>query len=220
MLEAWTAILQQYNEEQTGSLDRNLRECCVRIFNTYIQCHLGPEDGCRQNPSDEIEEIEDNEDNDRVRFKDQLQTIGLFGRFIPSHALPLLYKLLEVRIEKLANHLNQIQSRPMNISEANYLDNLFEDIHWIILISGHVLCMDSDGETPMIPSEIMRYSIDQYNKEKQSNIDATINAFVVINSKVPTLDLDHCDHIIRIVYNVLKLCTVEDYAVQIKLGHF
>lgn len=49
-----------------------------------------------------------------------------------------------------------MQTRAMNIQEAEALDNLFEDLHWIILVSGHILCMDSDGETPMIPSEIMQ----------------------------------------------------------------
>lgn len=70
-------------------------------------------------------------------------------------------RLLEVRMEKLRVHLHAMQSQAMTISDSFALDNLFEDIHWIILIAGHVLCMDSDGETPMIPSEVMQYSINQ-----------------------------------------------------------
>ncbi|KAJ8985759.1 hypothetical protein NQ317_014412 [Molorchus minor] len=147
MLEAWTTIIQEFG----NSLDSSLVECSKRIFNKYVQCHLAPPDGCRQSNNGEVDDIEDNEDNDRIKFRDQLQTMGVFGRVIPSHSLPVLYKLLEARIEKLVSHVQAMQSRAMNISEATSLENLFEDVHWIILISGHVLCMDSDGETPHDP---------------------------------------------------------------------
>ncbi|KAJ8950696.1 hypothetical protein NQ318_012776 [Aromia moschata] len=179
MLEAWTTILQEFG----SSLDNNLVECSKRIFNKYVQCHLAPPDGCRHSDNGEAEEIEDSEDNDRIRFRDQLQTIGMFGRVIPGHAMPVLFKLLESRIQRLVSHVQAMQSRAMNISEAASLDNLFEDIHWIVLISGHVLCMDSDGETPMIPSEVMQYSIEQHNRG-ETTLDATIKAFVAVESKV------------------------------------
>lgn len=35
---------------------------------------------------------EDLEDNDRTKYKEQLQTIGLLGRTILSHSIPVLYK--------------------------------------------------------------------------------------------------------------------------------
>ncbi|KAJ8920418.1 hypothetical protein NQ315_005284 [Exocentrus adspersus] len=215
MLEAWSTIIQEFSPTEN-----KLAECSKRIFNNYVQCHLAPPDGCRQSNNGDLEDIEDNEDKDRSRYKDQLQTIGVFGRVVPSHTLPLLFKLLEARIEKLVVQLESMHNRAMNISEAASLDNIFEDIHWILLISGHVLCMDSDGETPMIPSEIMQYSIEQ-NKRNETTLDATIKAIVAVESKVQTPpDFDQCDHVIRIVFNVLKLCIVEDYAVSITLGHF
>lgn len=65
----------------------------------------------------------------------------------------------------------------MTIAASNNLDNLFEDIHWIVLIAGHVLCMDCDGETPLIPSEIMQYSIEQCSKA-QSNLGATLKVLI------------------------------------------
>lgn len=69
-----------------------------------------------------------------------------------------------------------MQTQAMTIAASNSLDNLFEDIHWIILIAGHVLCMDCDGETPLIPSEIMQYSIEQ-NLKQHANLDATLKVF-------------------------------------------
>ena len=43
------------------------------------------------------------------------------------------------------------------------LENLYEDLHWLILLAGHVLCMEAEAETALIPSEIMRYSMEQVN---------------------------------------------------------
>lgn len=86
MMEAWAGILQEYGANSNSTI----QECAAQIFNTYIQHHLGPPDGARQ--THDSHEIEDNEDIDRISFKDQLQTIGMFGRIIPGHALPILYK--------------------------------------------------------------------------------------------------------------------------------
>lgn len=129
-------------------------------------------------------------------------------------------RLLEDRINKLINHIQVMQSRAMNISEGAALDGVFEDIHWIILIVGHVLCMDSDGETPMIPSEIMQYSITQVNRH-ETTLEATIKTIHAIKDKVPIPEnFDQCDHVIRVLFSVFKLCSVEDYASSVKLSQF
>lgn len=113
-----------------------------------------------------------------------------------------------------------MESRPMNIAESTNLDNLFEDIHWLILVAGHILCMDSDGETPMIPSEIMQYSIEQL-KQGNSNLEATLTMLASSNQMSNTpVDIDRCDHVIRIVTDIMKLCVVENSAAIAKLGHF
>lgn len=33
-------------------------------------------------------------------------------------------------------------------------------------------------------------------------------------------DFEHCDHVIRFVFNVMKLCSIEDYAVSVNHGQF
>ena len=116
--------------------------------------------------------------------------------------------------------LQLMESRAMNISESANLDNLFEDIHWVILIAGHILCMDSDGETPMIPSEMMQYSIEQL-RQGAATLDASLAVLASshqINNVPP--EIERCDHIVRIISDVLKLCVVENSAAEAKLGHF
>lgn len=91
MLHAWIRIIQEFTHNTEVSLGE-LTEPSKRIFNKYLQCHLAHPDGCRQNNNSELEEIEDNEDNDRIRFQDQLQAIGQFGRVVTDYSLPLLIK--------------------------------------------------------------------------------------------------------------------------------
>lgn len=113
-----------------------------------------------------------------------------------------------------------MQSQTMTLNDSAALDNLFEDIHWIILIAGHVLCMDSEGETPMIPSEIMQYSIEKCNKT-ETNLDATLKVLAGVRLVVFEMDfVDQCDHAVRIFSDVLKLCALESSAAEVKLGHF
>lgn len=88
MLNAWATILQEFSSK----FDNNVEECSKKIFDKYIQCHLAPPDGCRQSNNWDVEEIEDNEDSDRITYKDQLQAIGMFGRVIPEYALPVLFQ--------------------------------------------------------------------------------------------------------------------------------
>lgn len=43
-------------------------------------------------------------------------------------------------------------------SEFSRVDNLYEDLHWLLLISGYFLADEANGETPLIPKEIISYS--------------------------------------------------------------
>ncbi|XP_031333614.1 exportin-4-like [Photinus pyralis] len=214
MLEAWTSVFQDYSNGND-----NIYQSATRIFNSYLQCHLAPPEGSRMQEKDN-EEIEDNEDNDRIKFKDQLQIIGMFGRMVPLHCLPILFRLLEDRGNKLKSHLQAMQTYTMTLNDSKALDNLFEDIHWIILIAGHILCMDSDGETPMIPSEIMQYSIGHHDKN-ESTLEATLKVLASVGEVAFEVEgINQCDHAIRIFSDVLKLCVLESSAGQVKLGHF
>ncbi|XP_021933085.1 exportin-4-like, partial [Zootermopsis nevadensis] len=77
MLEAWISVLL---DSQVFPKDF-CKQSFMQIFNTYLKCHLSPPDGTRgQGRELDIEEIYDTEEDDRTKFKDQLQTIGSFGR--------------------------------------------------------------------------------------------------------------------------------------------
>lgn len=215
ILEAWSSVLQD-----TQSLPSDIiKQCSIEVFNTYLQCHLAAPHGTRENPDGEGEEIDEAEDNDRTKFKDQLQTIGIFGRQIPDHSLMVLYSLLEERTQKLNAHLHQMRTQTMTLADSNVLDNIFEDIHWLVLITGHILCMDSDGETPLIPSELMQYSISQTNAG-EVNVPDTLEFLASIQNVESNITSNNCDKVVRLITAILKLCAIETAAAEANLGHF
>lgn len=85
---------------------------------------------------------------------------GYFGREVLPHVLPILAKLLEDKIQNLGALLHHIHahSMTMTIGETQTMQDLFEDLNWILMISGHVLALDSESESSLIPPEINEYS--------------------------------------------------------------
>jgi len=54
-------------------------ESSVQIFNVYLRCHLSPPEGMRVVGNKNLsEEVTDMEEDDKVKFKDQLQIIGKY----------------------------------------------------------------------------------------------------------------------------------------------
>ncbi|VEN57418.1 unnamed protein product [Callosobruchus maculatus] len=217
MLEAWTSILQEFGP---ATVDNNLSDCAKRVFEKYVQCRLAPPDGCRR-PQPDVEKGEETDDSDKELYKDQLQAIGLFGRAIAGSSVPLLFNLLESRTSTLFNSFQEIRNRTLSIGEASGLDTLYEDIHWILLIAGQVLCFDREGnETMMIPSEIIRYSIDCCSRG-QCTVEASLQALQLAeNNSIMPADFEKCDHIIRLFFDVMKLCYVEDYVISSGMKQF
>lgn len=73
MLEIWIGIT-----ENIGVVPPEFCETSfIEIFNVYIQCHLSTPQGMRQiGLRSIIEEEIDIEEDDKVKFKEQLQIIG------------------------------------------------------------------------------------------------------------------------------------------------
>ena len=91
-MEAWISILHESQIFPSGYC----KEAAAAIFKTYLEVHLAPPEGARARGSLDDEE-EDNEEVDRVRFKDTLSTVGAFGRECLDYSLPALISLLENR---------------------------------------------------------------------------------------------------------------------------
>ena len=79
MLDTWTSIVAE-SPQSSLFLPDPCNRGSVQIFNTYLQCHLAPPDGTRGAGGRELqnEDIDADEEDDRTKFKGQLQSIGNF----------------------------------------------------------------------------------------------------------------------------------------------
>lgn len=65
--------------------------------------------------------------------------------------------------------------------DLSNVDNLFEDLHWLLLISAYLLADESNGETPLIPSEIMSYSS---SLKGQVDVQATFQSLCAAQKEI------------------------------------
>jgi hypothetical protein len=75
---------------------------------------LSLKDGSEHNE----EEIYDTDEPDRVRFKEQLIIVGIFGRQVLEHSLPLVARLIEERTEHLKSQLQKVFAHTYSISDS------------------------------------------------------------------------------------------------------
>ena len=143
-----------------------------------------------------------------MRYKSTLSTIGAFGRECLDYSLPTLISLLENRISRLHGQIQRISSQGGTEVDA-VLADLFEDVHWILLVAGNVLSLQVEGETVMIPPEIMQHSIAQ-----QATVDLAKSLEVLASPGKPVSDIpgsDNSDHVVRLVGDVFRLTEVIKY---------
>lgn len=142
---------------------------------------------------------------DRVKYKDTLSTVGALGRECLDYSLPALITLLEGRITRLHGQIQRISSQGgTEVDEV--LSDLFEDVHWILLVAGNVLSLDVDGETALIPPEIMQHSIGQ-----AATVDISKSLEVLASPGKPATEIpgyESSDHVVRLMGDVFRLTEV------------
>lgn len=98
---------------------------------------------------DDVSEVQEGTTKDRDVYSDQLITIANLARTSAAENLRALQQLAQPLCDKLISK----SQRQANFSEFE-MDQAWEQIHWLLLIAGHVLADDARGETPEVPSEI------------------------------------------------------------------
>ncbi|XP_040913710.1 exportin-4 [Toxotes jaculatrix] len=221
LLESWLTLVQDEEHFPRGCFVQP----AIQVFNSYIQCHLAAPDGTRNLSvngisSHEEEEINELQEDDRELFSDQLSSIGMLGRVAADHCIPLLTSLLEDRVTRLHGQLQRTQQHLMASSDPGsvdrkVLDDLYEDIHWLILVSGYLLADDPQGETPLIPSEVMEFSI---KHSTEVDINTTLQILGSPGEKASSIPgCNRTDSVIRLLSAVLRTSEVESRATRASL---
>uniref|UniRef100_A0A3P8QAJ3 Exportin-4 n=1 Tax=Astatotilapia calliptera TaxID=8154 RepID=A0A3P8QAJ3_ASTCA len=221
LLESWLTLVQDEEHFPRGCFVQP----AIQVFNSYIQCHLAAPDGTRNLSvngisSHDEEEINELQEDDRELFSDQLSSIGMLGRVAADHCIPLLTSLLEDRVTRLHGQLQRTQQHLMASSDLGsvdrkVLDDLYEDIHWLILVSGYLLADDPQGETPLIPSEVMEFSI---KHSTEVDINTTLQILGSPGEKASSIPgCNRTDSVIRLLSAVLRTSEVESRATRANL---
>lgn len=203
LLDAWTTVIVTLADAADS-----VSSYAMRIFHDFLLAHIFPPDGRRAPIDDTDADIDELEEDDRDRFVGLLLSISCLGRTTPHASMLLLTSILEKRIELL----NQIILNTDACTEKSVLLNVFEDLHWLLLVACHVLADEPDGETVLIPKEITRCCLNMRNVVSE---EATMRLleFAVQRSGGILVSKDNVDPVIRLVCAVLQLFYVQTMAV-------
>lgn len=220
VFEAWCLVFQA-RDSFPGD---KIKLYAIEIFKEYVLSHLSPPEGCRiavknangacMNVTEyDQEEIDENELPDCERFKEQLILIGTFSREESYQSIAFVCSLLENRTAELQRLLQRMY---VNRAEETALTTIYEDIHWLLLISGHVISMEAMGEQPMIPAEIMSQSIQRMDAGN-TDIDLCLKLLGTPSQSIvdfPNATENCVDNVIRLIAAVFRLCEIENNAIE------
>ncbi|CAG4930561.1 unnamed protein product [Colias eurytheme] len=207
-LHTWSSLV----HDTDGFSNEALMNPCIEIFNTYLQCRLAPPDGTRGAESSDgcSEDIKDDvQEDERQLHSNVLLTIGAIARKAPAHCCHVLYTLLTDRSKRLESQLQLMYMGKLPVSGGEQLVTLFEDLHWILMITGHFIAVDCvEGETVLIPQEIVQFSMSE-----NANVDASLRYLVGESNNT-----ENVDSVLKLVGEILRISAYECVALEAGLG--
>ncbi|KAJ1554819.1 Exportin-4 [Cladochytrium tenue] len=189
LMDGWSAVVldaeskalqQQFGTAagfDVGTFMQFLQSVGPAIFKTYLESKLA---SIEREAREQDQEEEDYGVDDRSVYEDQLLYLATMGRLNPGPALAVLLAETGERFQKLRLLIQVGGSAPQR-------GLLFEQLHWLTLISGFVIADSGVGETPEIHQSLAKLS--------QASADSSSDPVVL----VPTLML-----------NILSYLTVAD----------
>lgn len=212
ILEAWLLILQS----KDGFPREMITAYAQEIFLKYMQIHMAGPDGLRTN-NDAFDE-----ESDREKYKEQLIIIGHLARENQKFSIELIARCLENRVMTLGTQYKEMFDRNMLHGEmSREMEETTDDIHWLLLIGGHILTLESAGEQPTMPSEIVQYTAEEHLK---GNYDLSTSLNVLAAPDQPIGQTEggetSCDGVIRLVTAVFRLCEMENRVITFNMKDF
>ncbi|KAM9999276.1 hypothetical protein ACTFIZ_002836 [Dictyostelium cf. discoideum] len=149
-----------------------LKQCTSQIYQNYIQSRLELSEIEINKSNEELEptsktraggigSAEDEIDEDKKKYDEQLRSVAYIGRLNPGQSL----ELLKNEINRVINSLKERLSDPI----------LFESLHWLLIFAGHLI-FDAENKTPSaIPNAIEDYTFEQCKLTSPSQVDGVID---------------------------------------------
>ena len=198
-----------------------LTQPLLDVFNAYIQSKISAPRGWRVAKDEDSDEIVEIEEDDRVAYADELLGIGYISRTLADHTVPILINLLDQCTSECLQLLVMIkQDAQVLNSRQNNLDSLYEDLHWLTMVTGYTLCQMERGKVvDYIPSEIMQYTIAKHKAMKAVENGSSLlvpgagrneaAAFLQGEGGGGVVDITSMDPVVALVLSVCRLCNLE-----------
>ena len=197
------AISRFVDEPKINELTDIMQAHCSQIVSIYVQSKLTPPRGLKQSLTDD--EVYINLDmDDRVAYANELSYIGNMSRVCLGHVMPLLTTSIHQCLTECSQLLQIFISNLSSLSQyIHKLEHLYDDLHWLFLISTYVLADVVQGETPCIPQEVMAYSI--AIQESYSNV-FEMHSVVLENYDDTILQVDP---VVALILSLYHWCVLE-----------
>ncbi|KAL0622512.1 LOW QUALITY PROTEIN: Exportin-4 [Plecturocebus cupreus] len=146
----------------------------------------------------------------------------MLGRIAVEHCISLLISLLEERVTRLQGQLQQHQQQLLASLGSSTIDNkmldvIYKDIHWLVLVTVYLLADDTQGETLLIPPELMEYST---KHSFEVDINTTLQILGSPGEKASFIpEYNRTDSVIRLLSAFLRVSEVESQAIRADLTH-
>lgn len=139
LLETWSILLMNTNSSGKG-LSNEEKNICARLFNSLMDSQLKAASVLIFESDNESEHFLAS-----VSLRDErLDSICLIARAVADITLPFLFTSFSERLKGLCQIKNQ-----------NDRNSIFEELYWLILVSGHVLTDSGEGETILVPDAFL-----------------------------------------------------------------
>ncbi|KAK0602071.1 hypothetical protein LWI29_030074 [Acer saccharum] len=152
LLDTWTTLLGPIDSTGgTGLLPPDVLNAAVSLFALIVESELKVASASAMNDEDDLNYLQAS----ISAMDERLSSYALIARAAIDASVPLLTRLFSERFERLH------QGRGM-IDPTETLEELYS----LLLISGHVLADEGEGETPLVPNSIQTRFVDTVEADK------------------------------------------------------
>ena len=208
-LEVWQQIL----FEPDSHTSEILSAACFAVVVAYLQSKLSVPQGSRASNMKGNDTFMFDQ-GDLTTYTIQLNIIGLIARSVLQQCLPLVVSSFECCLSEYMKIMFEFQQDHGRLSAlSSRIDDLHEDLHWMFMISGHMLCNVVDGEEVAIPEAVLEYSSLQRAFTKEVDIQD-----LVLHCVPGTISSSDADVLVQVIAVGAQWCVIESE--MIKQGLF
>ncbi|KAG0575366.1 hypothetical protein KC19_VG340300 [Ceratodon purpureus] len=145
LLDTWTVLLQPADFSKRIPFPSSGVEAAASVFQAYVDIEVRAAAASANDEDDDAEQLRAS-----IAARDEhLSAVALVARAAPMSTVPFLAVLISER----CSWLHQCTGG------RNDPTTVLEELHWLLLMSGHVLADCGDGETPLVPESISALNV-------------------------------------------------------------